>query len=58
MNPESLCAKCAHLVKSLVPYARWHTCYHRNSMQQKYDCVTIEKGYKTCVNFKPKENQQ
>lgn len=53
MNPNSLCAKCAHLVKGV----RWHTCYHRNSMQQKYCCVTIEKGYKTCVNFKPKEQK-
>jgi hypothetical protein len=55
MNPDSLCAKCAHLIKSTTLGIVFHYCKHRNSMQQKYCCVTIEKGYKSCVNFKPKE---
>lgn len=55
MNPDSLCARCAHLVRSTTLSIVWHTCYHRNSMQRVYNCVSIVKGYKTCVNFKPKE---
>lgn len=56
MNPDSLCARCEHLIRSLVPGARWHYCKHRNSMQQRYEGVVIDKGFKTCSNFKPKQN--
>lgn len=56
LNPESLCAKCEHLKKS--EFASWYVCYHRNNLQLKYDCVCIDRGFKSCVNFKPKQTKQ
>jgi hypothetical protein len=58
MNPDSLCAKCAHLIKSTTLNIVFHYCKHRNSMQQTYEGVSIIKGFKTCTNFKPKKEAQ
>ena len=58
MNPDSLCAKCAHLIKSTTLNIVFLYCKHRNSMQQTYEGVSILKGFKTCINFKPKEEKQ
>lgn len=58
MNPDSLCAKCAHLIKSSAAGIVFLYCKHRNSMQQTYEGVSILKGFKTCINFKPKEENQ
>lgn len=57
MNPDSLCAKCAHLMSSHTPGNNWHYCEHRNSMQLVYSVVCIDKGFKTCINFKPRKEQ-
>lgn len=32
MNPDSLCAKCAHLIKSTTLGIVFHYCKHRNSI--------------------------
>ena len=56
MNPESLCAKCKHLIPSKT--RPWHYCHHRNRMNSQYNDVCIEKGYKTCINFEPRKEQK
>ena len=55
MNPKSLCANCQHLEYSKL--MKGHFCEKRNCVNRYYNVVFLIKGYKTCINFKPKEQQ-
>lgn len=58
MNPEALCAKCEHLIIRHRPNRPpVYECAHRNTMTMTYSTVMIEKGFKTCKNFKPRKEQ-
>lgn len=54
MNPDSLCARCAHL---LVFITGGLYCNKRNCMNSPYGVVCLNKGFKTCINFKPRKEQ-
>lgn len=53
MNPESLCAKCQHLILSKT--CEWHYCLHRNRMNSPFNVVCVTKCLMTCINFTPKQ---
>ena len=55
MNRESLCHKCQHLQFSNL--TKDYFCKKRNCVNRYYNVVFITKGYKTCINFKQKEQQ-
>ena len=55
MNPDSLCAKCQHLQHN--GYWQVYYCEKRNRMNSNYDIVTIDKGFKTCINFEPRKEE-
>lgn len=59
MNPNSLCAKCEHIIIRHRPNRHpVYECPHRNTMTMKHPMVMIEKGFKSCIYFKPRKEQR
>lgn len=55
IDPDSLCARCAHLEYDKDAKAR--CCRKRNKLNRYFLVIYIDKGFKTCLHFKTKREK-